>query len=84
MWVVILIIILVIVIYKFGESSGKAIGMCSSRKRYEVEIFSIINHILEGHKDCKIITKPEHILELEFLITEEILFFTFNSVLIIL
>ncbi|MBM6865151.1 hypothetical protein H6A66_08225 [Bacteroides caecigallinarum] len=57
MWVVILIIILVIVIYKFGESSGKAIGSVQVERGMRLKYSQLINHILEGHKDCKIITE---------------------------
>lgn len=57
MWVIILIVIGGFLIYKFGKNSGEAIVSARTdggmRKKYS----KLLNHILEGHKDAKIVTE---------------------------
>lgn len=57
MWVVILIIIGAILVYKFGKSSGETIGNVQSDGGMRLKYSILIQNILDGHKDCKIITE---------------------------
>ncbi len=55
MWIGILIIIVAFIIYKFGKSSGEAIGSARSDGGMRLKYAKLINHILEGHRDCRIV-----------------------------
>ena len=57
MWIVILVIVGGILIYKFGKNSGEAIGGVRSDGGMRLKYAKLLNHILEGHKDCKIIAE---------------------------
>lgn len=54
MWIVILVIIGVVVIYKFGKNSGESIESARSEGGMRLKYAKLVNNILEGHKDCKI------------------------------
>lgn len=54
MWIVILIIVGAFVVYKFGKSSGEAIGSVRSDGGMRLKYAKLIKNILEGHTDCKI------------------------------
>lgn len=56
MWIV-LIIIGIVLIYKFGKSSGKAMGRARSDGGMRLKYAKLLTHILEGHKDCRIIAE---------------------------
>ncbi len=57
MWIVIILILVVIVVYNFGKRTGETVGRVNSdggmRQKYE----KLLNHILQGHKECKILAE---------------------------
>lgn len=55
MWIIILIIIGVVLIYKFGKNSGDTIGRVQADGSMHLKYFVLIKNILDSHKDCKII-----------------------------
>ena len=57
MWVIILIIIVAVIVYKFGKNSGEAIGRVNSDGGMRLKYSKLLNHILQGHKDCKILAE---------------------------
>ena len=79
MWIFILIVIGVFLIYKFGKNTGEAVGSVRAEGGMRLKYSKLLNHILEGHKDCRII-----ILELAFPIMAELQCSIYNSVPIIL
>lgn len=54
MWIFILIIVVGFLIYKFGKKTGEAIASAQADGGMRLKYSKLINHILEGHKDCKI------------------------------
>ena len=54
MWIVILIIIGAIFIFKFGKHTGETVGRVSSDGGMRLKYSKLLNHILQGHKDCKV------------------------------
>lgn len=57
MWVIILIIIAVIIIYRLGKNSGEVIGRVRSDGGMRLKYSTLINNILQGHRDCKILVE---------------------------
>lgn len=57
MWIFILIIIGGFLIYKFGKNTGEAVGSVRADGGMRLKYSKLLNHILEGHNDCKIITE---------------------------
>lgn len=57
MWIVILVIIGVIVVYKFGKRTGETVGRVNSDGGMRLKYSKLLNHILQGHKDCKILVE---------------------------
>ena len=55
MWIFILIVIGVFLIYKFGKNTGEAVGSVRAEGGMRLKYSKLLNHILEGHKDCRII-----------------------------
>lgn len=55
MWIVILIIIGAIFIFKFGKHTGETVGRVSSDGGMRLKYSKLLNHILQGHKDCKVL-----------------------------
>lgn len=55
MWIVILIIIGTIFIFKFGKRTGETVGRVSSDGGMRLKYSKLLNHILQGHKDCKVL-----------------------------
>lgn len=57
MWIILLILIGGIIIYRFGKSSGETIGRVNSDGGMRIKYAALINHIVAGHKDCKILVE---------------------------
>lgn len=55
MWIFALIIIGGFLIYKFGKNTGEAVASVRADGGMRLKYSKLLNHILEGHKDCKII-----------------------------
>lgn len=55
MWIIILIAVGVFLIYRFGKRTGEAVGSVRSDGGMRMKYSKLLNHILEGHKDSKII-----------------------------
>lgn len=55
MWIVILIIIGAIFIFKFGKRTGETVGRVSSDGGMRLKYSKLLNYILQGHKDCKVL-----------------------------
>lgn len=55
MWIFILIIVGAILIYNIGKNSGETIGQVSSEGGMRLKYSRLLNHILSGHKDCRIL-----------------------------
>lgn len=55
MWIVILIIIGAIFIFKFGKRTDETVGRVSSDGGMRLKYSKLLNHILQGHKDCKVL-----------------------------
>ncbi|MDE5843790.1 MAG: hypothetical protein K2H44_00185 [Muribaculaceae bacterium] len=54
MWFIIILIIIGIIVYNFGKKTGETIGRVNSDGGMRFKYSKLINHILQGHKDCKI------------------------------
>lgn len=57
MWIVILVVIVGIILYNVGHKSGETISSVRSDGGMRLKYAKLLNHILEGHKDCKIIAE---------------------------
>lgn len=57
MAILILIIIAAIVIYKFGKNSGETIGRVSQDGGMRLKYAKLLQNILSGHQECKIIVE---------------------------
>ena len=57
MWVVLIVLLVVILVYKFGKRSGETIGRVQTDGGMRLKYSVLINHILKGHKDCKIMAE---------------------------
>ncbi|MDE7420835.1 MAG: hypothetical protein K2N35_11570 [Muribaculaceae bacterium] len=57
MWIVILLIIVVIVVYNFGKRTGETVGRVNSDGGMRHKYGKLLNHILQGHKECKILAE---------------------------
>lgn len=57
MWVIILVIIGGILIYIIRRNTGEAIGSTGGAMRLKYS--KLLNHIIDGHKDCKIIMETK-------------------------
>lgn len=51
MWIVILVIIGVIVVYKFGKRTGETVGRVNSDGGMRLKYSKLLNHILQGQED---------------------------------
>lgn len=57
MWVIILVLIGGFLLYRFGVNSGDAIASARVDGGMRNKYAKLVNHILEGHKDAKILTE---------------------------
>ena len=57
MWIVILLIIVVIVVYNFGKRTGETVGRVNRDGGMRHKYGKLLNHILQGHKECKILVE---------------------------
>lgn len=57
MWIVIVIILGVIIVYNIGKRTGEAVGRVNSDHGMRLKYSKLLNHILQGHKDCKILAE---------------------------
>ncbi|MDE6497627.1 MAG: hypothetical protein K2L21_03095 [Muribaculaceae bacterium] len=64
MWIVILIIIGVFIVYKFGKNSGETIGRVQSDGGMRLKYATLVKNILEGHKDCQIMMETRTYLRI--------------------
>lgn len=55
MWIFLLVIIGAFLVYKFGKNTGKTIRSVQSAGGMRLKYSKLLNHILEGHKDSRII-----------------------------
>lgn len=60
----ILIVIVVILAYKFGKRSGETISFVSNSGGMRLKYSKLIKHILEGHPECKIIVETRTYIRL--------------------
>ena len=58
-WVIVIIVIVVIVFiaFKLGSASGQVIGSVSNSGGMRVKYAKLLNNILSGHKDSKILVE---------------------------
>lgn len=56
LWVI-LIIIGIIVVYNFGKRTGETVGRVNSDGGMRLKYSKLLNHILQGHKDCKVLVE---------------------------
>lgn len=57
MWVIIIIIIGIVVIYRFGKRTGETVGRVASDCGMRLKYSKLLNNILQGHRDCKILAE---------------------------
>lgn len=57
MWILLLIIIGIFIVYKFGKNSGETIGRVQSDGGMRLKYATLVKNILEGHKDCQIMAE---------------------------
>ena len=55
MWIFLLVVIGVFLIYKLGKNTGEVVRGVQVDGGMRLKYSKLLNHILEGHKDCKII-----------------------------
>lgn len=56
MWIII-IIIGIVVIYRFGKHTGETVGRVASDGGMRLKYSKLLKNILQGHRDCKIIAE---------------------------
>lgn len=56
LWVI-LIIIGIAVVYNFGKKTGETVSRVSSDGGMRLKYSKLLNHILQGHKDCKVLAE---------------------------
>ena len=57
MWIFLLVVIGVFLIYKLGKNTGEVVRGVQVDGGMRLKYSKLLNHILEGHKDCKIIVE---------------------------
>ena len=57
MWIILIIIIGIVVIYHFGKRTGETVGRVSSDGGMRLKYSNLLNNILQGHRDCKILVE---------------------------
>ena len=57
MWFIILGIIGVVIIYNIGKRTGEVVGRVRSDGGMRLKYSTLINNILQGHRDCKILVE---------------------------
>lgn len=55
MWVVVLIVVVAVCVYKFGKNSGEVIGKVSHSGGMSVKYERLINNIISSHKGSEVI-----------------------------
>lgn len=57
MWIILIIIIGIVVIYRFGKRTGETVGRVASDGGMRLKYSKLLNNILQGHQDCKILAE---------------------------
>ena len=57
MWIIIIIIIGILVIYRLGKRTGETVGRVASDGGMRLKYSKLLNNILQGHRDCKIMAE---------------------------
>ena len=57
MWIILIIIIGIVVIYHFGKRTGETVGRVASDGGMRLKYSKLLNNILQGHRDCKILVE---------------------------
>lgn len=55
MFLFVLVVVLCFLVYNFGKNTGEVIKSVQVEGGMRLKYSKLLNHILEGHKDCKII-----------------------------
>lgn len=61
---VILIIIGIVLVYKFGKKSGETVSRVSNSGGMRIKYAMLIKHILDGHKECRILVETRTYIRL--------------------
>lgn len=57
MWISLIIIIGIVVIYRFGKRTGETVERVASDGGMRLKYSKLLNNILQGHRDCKILVE---------------------------